>query len=169
VGSVGVGRHPLQTEFQFVTSVFVTSGSVFRPFTKTGGWVLFGTTGVDIASAFAGTLTGNFETVDLAPTDIPQTTITMARIRVVLQVNTVNVSVGDRVELDFRHGATAGFQTRTAIRPANSDEVEFVIDTVLGDEDFEVRVAITDYSSLISARLIGYAEGYISTATDLGA
>lgn len=167
----GLGVHPTDSRYKFLTSVYVLTGrATFRPFTKSGSWVHLDAGGSqDIASAFASSVTGSFETVDLPDSGyLPPTAVGACKVQLVADV-AAGVSDGQRVDLEVRKtGATwAGFpgQPLVAVKNTNGSAVQYIFEAQ--GPTFDVRFDSSDFDSVVSGVVLGYAEGRFTAANGL--
>ena len=167
-GGTGAGRHPSDSQFRFLTSVKVNGSSQFTPFSKNGNRVTLGEY-IDLSSVFLPALiTNGWEPVDLSGL-LPTTGVTAVKMRFLL-TSLALVPGGDRVLLEIRpSGFTSGTQEYYAVKPGNSNNVEFVAEFMLDStQEFEVRLSNAVFNSFAAADLVAYGEGVNTSASDLG-
>jgi hypothetical protein len=167
-GGTGAGSHPADNQYRFLTSTLVNGSSQFTPFSKNGKRVTLGEF-VDISSVFLPALvTDSWETVDLDGL-LPATGVTAIKMRLLI-TSLALVPGGDRVLLEIRPlGFTSGTQEYYAVKPGNSNNVEFLVEFMLDStQQFEVRLSTTIWNSFAAADLIAYGEGVNTSASDLG-
>ena len=157
VATVGPGVHPDFPLYRFLSSVFVRATSTFVAFEKSGGRVTLGRQ-VDMAAAFAGSITGSYVAVDLSG-DIPKG---INRVRILLSVTAqAAVTVGNRLALQYKNpDFSAPGQESWSIKPANSNLMEYVIDAVLNSsQELDFQGAGADFQNVAAAYLLDYDEG----------
>jgi hypothetical protein len=162
------GKHPTETTFFFLCSVYVTAAGNFRSFSKQGSRVTMLPDEPDAVSEFSVAL-GSWESVDLSAY-LPTTAIGATRI--LLQAATsAGASAGDRVEIGYRqtdYPAPAG--VLYAIKPNNSADVQFELEVISKDNAFEVFFSAADFlGAATSCYIVGYNEGRLTAGTALGA
>jgi hypothetical protein len=166
--SVVWGAHPDDPTYKFLTSVFVSAAGI-KAFAKSGSWVRLGWEH-DITAAFSSLVFSGVSTyadVSLAGSYLPSTT-RYVHVRMRVTVDTGAVAVDDRVEVRVKAKDFGSFRTYFATR-GSASTVDFFLDLPLNPTDVVSISGSADISSVSEVVLLGYSEGRLTAAENMGA
>lgn len=158
-GGSGAGVHPTFPTYRFLSSVYVTGTSTFASFEKSGDYVHMNNADVDMGALFSAAITGGWVAVGLGGA-LPDTA--GYRLKLLWRLTSqVAVGAGDRLLLQTRAtGFPAPGRNRYAIKPANSNVLEYEFDVMVSEAwSLGFQAAGADFQSVDSVILFGYSEG----------
>lgn len=168
--AAGTGKHPSNSTYIFLSSVYVNASSEVKPFVKRGSFVELGFERA-ITSQFSGVVwagTGTYSTVTLEDPAIPASGVREIEVELQLNVDTGALAVGDRVEVRVRVPGYTDYRSYYASR--GNPSTVFLNLVLPIDPNNEVEISgSAEILSVSSATLTGYVEGRFTAADGMGA
>jgi len=163
--TAGHGVHPTSSGYRFVASVYVRATSDILPMSKAGSQVALGRH-FDVSAPFSSAVADVWSTVDLSA-HIPAG-VSYVRLRLLITAQAA-VAAGSRLLLEAKvPGFAAPGQESYAIKPSNSNIVEFLLDMPLDAlQSVDIRLSSASFQNVAAVYLIGYSEGTYSSGQGL--
>lgn len=166
----GLGTHPSDSSYMFLTSVYINASSEIKPFVKRGSFVQLGFERAITSqfSAVGWSGVSSYTAVTLASPAIPGSGIREVSVELQLSVDTGALAVGDRVEVRVRVPGFTDYRSYYATR-GNASTVFLNVVLPLDPSDQVEISGSTEITGVSSATLTGYVEGRFTAADGMGA